>query len=175
MRKVIYLLLMGAMLVSCSAEKRLALFLTRHPELKRMDTITIYDTVFIQGDTLQRAITIREIQEMDSIVSTMCSANGSTPRHKNEVAEVSNSKHGASLSATGNGNFVLAGYIKPDTMVLNDTLYLPSYVTHTEYRDKIVYRMTWYEKIFFSIGVILTLLVFIVVIIRVTMRFILNR
>jgi hypothetical protein len=47
-------------LSGCSAEKRLQRLIAKHPELSRVDTITVVDTVYIPGDTLWRQVLLRQ-------------------------------------------------------------------------------------------------------------------
>ncbi len=48
MKNIIYLLI-AVLVISCSPERKLSRLITRHPELRRMDTIRIQDTTIIPG------------------------------------------------------------------------------------------------------------------------------
>ena len=70
MKKAIYLILVIIIFVSCSPQRRLDRLVTKHPELTRIDTIKIQDSVFVPGtkvDTVFRASllhdTVRITQE----------------------------------------------------------------------------------------------------------------
>jgi hypothetical protein len=54
-----YLLPLLFFLSACSAEKRLQRLVEKHPELSRVDTITVVDTIYIPGDTLWRQVLLR--------------------------------------------------------------------------------------------------------------------
>lgn len=53
------ILLLAIMLTGCSAEKRLQKLLRDNPELSRVDTITVTDTIYTAPDTIWRSIVIR--------------------------------------------------------------------------------------------------------------------
>ena len=58
MKKAIYLILVILILGSCSPQYRLHRLVTKHPELTRIDTIKIQDSVFVPGtnvDTIFRS------------------------------------------------------------------------------------------------------------------------
>ena len=70
MKKAIYLILVIIIFSSCSPQRRLDRLVTKHPELTRIDTIKIQDSVFVPGtnlDTVFRASllydTVRITQE----------------------------------------------------------------------------------------------------------------
>ena len=58
--KPLYILPIAALLVACSPERRLQKILHDHPELIRVDTITVHDTVLVPGDTLWRSVLLRD-------------------------------------------------------------------------------------------------------------------
>jgi hypothetical protein len=58
------LLLLVIMLTSCSAERRLQRLLDRHPELSRVDTLVVHDTIVIAGDTIVRVVQLRSFDTL---------------------------------------------------------------------------------------------------------------
>lgn len=58
--KPIHALAIVALLVACSPERRLQKLLRDNPELSRVDTITVNDTVYVPGDTLWRSVLLRD-------------------------------------------------------------------------------------------------------------------
>lgn len=51
--KPVHLLPILALLAACSPERRLQRLLRKHPELNRLDAVTVTDTVTIPGDTIR--------------------------------------------------------------------------------------------------------------------------
>jgi hypothetical protein len=58
------LLLLVILLTSCSAERRLQRLLDRHPELSRVDTLVVHDTIVIAGDTIVRVVQLRSFDTL---------------------------------------------------------------------------------------------------------------
>lgn len=157
------------MLASCSAQQRLSRFLQRHPELRHIDTVAltdtirIIDTLYLKADTNSIMLTIDDIKRMDSV------ANNTTPAESSqEVKQTAENNHSkATLTATGDGKFLLSAITKPDTVILQDTLYkprfffIPSYITKTEYKDREVYKMHWYQHTLCGLGVIFLIIMII--------------
>jgi hypothetical protein len=54
-----YAILLAIFLAACSPSKRLQRLLDKHPELSRVDTVTVVDTIYIPGDTLWRQVLLR--------------------------------------------------------------------------------------------------------------------
>jgi hypothetical protein len=96
------LLLLVVLLTSCSAEQRLQRLLARHPELTRVDTLVVHDTIVLPGDTLIRTIPLRTFD---------------TIRVENErqVIEVVRIRTGSPCD-TAEIKLHLMGVIKPDTV-----------------------------------------------------------
>lgn len=53
-----FLILATLLLCSCSADKRLSRFLRNHPEFATRDTITVRDTVYLEGARFDSAIVV---------------------------------------------------------------------------------------------------------------------
>lgn len=64
--KPLHILAIAALLVGCSPERRLQKLLRDNPELSRVDTITVTDTVFVPGDTLWRSVLLRDTVTIES-------------------------------------------------------------------------------------------------------------
>lgn len=58
--KPLHIIAIAALLVACSPERRLQKLLRDNPELSRVDTITVTDTVFVPGDTMWRSVLLRD-------------------------------------------------------------------------------------------------------------------
>ena len=149
MKKLFAILCIASLLCSCAAEKRLARFLERHPELQRIDTVYVTDTIFVAPDSASIQLTLSDLVAMDSIAKAASdSTNTTTAATHTPSASVTAGRSEAVITANGDGTFNLSAFQKPDTVVVRDTLYVPHLVT--EYKDKPVevYKMHWYEKIF---------------------------
>jgi hypothetical protein len=98
----IALLLLVVVLTSCSAERRLQRLLDQHPELTRVDTLVVRDTIVLPGDTLFKMIPLRSFD---------------TIRVENErqVIEVVRVPTG-SICDTAEIKLRVMGVIKPDTI-----------------------------------------------------------
>ena len=55
MNKFIFYILILSLFVSCSPQMRLHRLVTKHPELTKIDTIKIQDTVIVPGPKLDTA------------------------------------------------------------------------------------------------------------------------
>ena len=64
--KLLHILAIAALLVACSPERRLQKLLRDNPELSRVDTITVVDTVYVPGDTLWRSVLLRDTVTIES-------------------------------------------------------------------------------------------------------------
>lgn len=177
MKKLLYILTMAATLLSCSPQKRLAYLLARHPELQSTrithihDTITINNTIFLPAETNTTTITLQELIAMDSVADS----NGVMPSSESPTISqqtgVETDHSEAVLSAKGKGLFELQTYTKPDTIIVHDTCYIdkdietPEFYTATEYKEKEVYKMHWWQEMFYRMGVValICLIMFIVV------------
>ena len=181
MKKILYIVLIGSLLTACSAQQRLNRLLTKHPELKSIDTVMLNDTVYIhdtittEPDTNSIKLTLQQILMMDSLANAAQNDPVESPSETKLTTETE--KAGAFLQATGDGQFLLGAYQKPDTFIIRDTLYyskpwlIPTYLTKTEYKEKEVYKMHWYQEMFAWIG----LFAFLFVIVRVILKFTIGR
>jgi hypothetical protein len=96
------LLLLVVVLTSCSAERRLQRLLDKHPELSRVDTLVVHDTIVLPGDTLFKFIPLRT---RDTI----------RVENERQVIEVVRVPTG-SICDTAEIKLHLMGVIKPDTV-----------------------------------------------------------
>lgn len=56
-----YAIIIAALLLTaCTPERRLQRLLDKFPELNRVDTITVHDTIIVPGDTLWRSVLLRD-------------------------------------------------------------------------------------------------------------------
>ena len=78
MKKLLAILSIAVLLCSCAAEKRLARFLERHPELHRIDTVYYHDTIVRPAEANTVNLTLSELIAMDSIAGVALTENQDT-------------------------------------------------------------------------------------------------
>ncbi len=171
MKKLIYIVLATFMLISCAPQKQLARFLARHPELAAVDTVYIHDTIIIPKETASKPMSLEDIIKLDSAATAQKATNDSLTATDKPKVGVENSKSDAALIAHGNGLFELQVNTKPDTIYINKPYPVPCYITKTEYKDKMVHEMRWWEKTFFTIGIVVTLIIIIIGAVKIGMKF----
>jgi len=146
MKKLLAILSIAVLLCSCAAEKRLARFLERHPELQYVDTIYVHDTVIRPMETNTTTITLSDIITMDSIAKAASDTTVKATDSSLPMVIVATGRSEAALSANGDGTFSLASTAKPDTIVRVDTITQMHYVTAYKDRPVEVLKMRWWEK-----------------------------
>lgn len=166
MKKLLTILSIATILCSCAPEKRLAHFLQRHPELQRIDTVCIHDTLTLAADSNAIMISLSDIIAMDSIASVASTEDQDTTTAHLTTVNVSGNRSNATLQALGNGQYLLASTAPPDTVIRYHYIYVPSYTTEYKDREVPVYKQRWYQEGFMWIGVI----AFIVIILYVAIK-----
>lgn len=162
MKKILSILAIVTLLCSCAPEKRLARFLERHPELQRIDTVMIHDTIITPPDTTILRLTLQEIIAMDSAARAAQTEDTDTTI----AAEASNDRSGAVLKARGDGTFDLQAITKPDTVYRDKPVPVPHYITEYKDREVEVYKQHWYQEGFMWIGILATLIAVLYIIIK---------
>ena len=146
MKKLLAICCIASLLCSCAAEKRLARFLQRHPELQRIDTVVFHDTITLPADSNALVLTLSDLVAMDSIASAAKTEDTDSVASNTTSASVSTDRSKAALQALGNGNFKLSTTAPPDTIYLEKEVPVPHLVT--EYKDKEVpvYKLKWWQQ-----------------------------
>lgn len=162
MKKILSILAIFTLLCSCAPEKRLARFLERHPELQRIDTVMIHDTIYLSADTAKIRLTLQQIIAMDSAAR----AASTEEKDTTIAAEASNDRSSAALQANGDGTFDLSSIAKPDTIYRDKPVPVPHYITEYKDRPVEVYKQHWYQEGFMWIGILATLIAVLYIIIK---------
>ena len=162
MKKILSILAIITLLCSCAPEKRLARFLERHPELQRIDTVMIHDTIYLSADTTKIRLTLQQIITMDSAARAALTEEKDTTI----AAEASNDRSSAALQANGDGTFDLSSIAKPDTIYRDKPVPVPHYITEYKDRPVEVYKQHWYQEGFMWIGILVTLIAVLYIIIK---------
>lgn len=168
MKKLFAILTIAAFLCSCSAEKRLANFLRHHPELQRIDTVVIHDTIIQEAQSNSIHLTLSDLIAMDAAASAAKTQDADSANSSPTSASVSTDKSQAALNALGNGNFELTSTAPPDTVFVDNFIEVPHLVTEYKDREVPVYKMYWWQEGFLWIGVF----AFIYIIIRLVLQII---
>lgn len=155
MKKILAIIGIAALFCSCAAEKRLARFLLRHPELQRIDTVYYRDTVYFPADSNAITISLSELVAMDSAASAALTEDKDTTIS----ASVSGDRSNAALQALGNGQFQLSTTAPPDTFYIEVPVEVPVLTTEYKDRDKIVYKQKWYQEGLSWIGLITLIII----------------
>ena len=162
MKKLFAILTIASLLCSCAAEKRLARFLERHPELQYVDTIILRDTTYLPMETNTTTISLSDLVAMDSIAKATSDTTQATDSSL-PMVNVATGRSEAAITANGNGTFTLASTAKPDTIFHTDTITQLHYITEYKDRPVEVYKMHWYEKGLAVFGAVALILVIIVI------------
>ncbi len=164
MKKLIAIIVTALLLCSCAAEKQLARLLTKHPELQRVDTTFVHDTITLPQEKSTTTITLSELLAMDSIAKASRDSVGKTADQSQPTVSAATDRSHAAIKANGDKTFNLESTALPDTIVRTDTIYQPRYIT--EYKDKEVpvYKQTWWQHTLSTIGTIALILLIIYVI-----------
>ena len=153
MKKLLAILSIATLLCSCAAEKRLARFLERHPELQRIDTVCIHDTLTLAADSNAIVISLSDIIAMDSIASAAMTEDTDSVTAGATAVNVSTDRSNAALQALGNGQYLLASTAPPDTIIRYHYVYVPHYITEYKEKPVEVYKQKWWQQGFMWIGV----------------------
>lgn len=177
------------LLVACSPQKQLARFLTKHPELHRIDTLTIHDTIYMEGAKKSKNITPEKLDSMLQAAqkeSTQQTSQGKTTQKASAGADTSLSEKqqrndkattvevngaAATLTANADGSFTLEAERRPDTIPIKNTVPVPTYYTDTKIEQVIVYKMKKAEKFFFGIGIAVAIICAIILVWWIFKRF----
>lgn len=171
MKKVILIIVcwLAVACVGCSPQKRLALLLTTHPELRRDSSWVVRKDIVLPADSASIDFTITELR---GLASEPGSPEQSRPRPK-DLTVVTGSGATATISATDKAdNYRLQVKTPTDTILLRDTITVPAYTTRVEYKDKIVHQMNNAQSFFFWLGIIAVALVVIVIVLRIVVKFV---
>lgn len=154
MKKLLAILSIAVLLCSCAAEKRLARFLERHPELHRIDTVYYHDTIVRPAEANTVNLTLSELIAMDSIASVALTEDQDTTTAHLATVNVSGNRSNATLQALGNGLFQMTASAPADTFYIEVPVEVPTYVTEYKDREVPVYKQKWYQEGFMWIGII---------------------
>ncbi len=139
--------------MGCSPQKRLALLLTTHPELKRDSSWVVRKDIVLPADSASIDFKVADLNSDLTVVT----GSGAT----------------ATISATDKAdNYRLQVKTPTDTILLRDTITVPAYTTRVEYKDKIVHQMNNAQSFFFWLGIIAVVLVVIVIVLRIVVKFV---
>ena len=172
MKKLLAIIAIATLLGSCAAEKRLARFLQKHPELQRVDTTFIHDTTILEKEVSTTKITLEELLAMDSIAKANRDSVGKTADQSQPTVSAATGRSHAALKANGDKTFDLESTAPRDTIIRTDTIYQPHYITEYKDREIEVYKQTWWQELLTSIGSIaLVVLIIYTITIAITKRF----
>jgi hypothetical protein len=102
------------LLTACSPERRLQRLLDKFPELSRVDTITVTDTIVVPGDTLWRSVLLRTTDTV-------------TVENKRQVVKIQRIRTGSPCDTAAIALDVEAR-VKPDTVYSTITVEVPRVV-----------------------------------------------
>ncbi|MCQ2324627.1 MAG: hypothetical protein MJZ58_00350, partial [Paludibacteraceae bacterium] len=177
MKKIILIIVcwLAVVCVGCSPQKRLALLLTTHPELRRDSSWVVRKDIVLPADSASIDFTFafgNKVAIVDTAPlnqrATCASALPTTTScvggpNKTIVTVTTKSGATATISATDKAdNYRLQVKTPTDTILLRDTITVPAYTTRVEYKDKIVHQMNNAQSFFFWLGIIAVALVVIV-------------
>ena len=170
MKKLLAIIVIATLLGSCAAEKRLARFLQKHPELQRIDTTFIHDTIIQEKEVSSTKITLEELLAMDSIAKANRDSVGKTADLTQPTVSAATDRSQAAIKANGDKTFDLESTALPDTIIRTDTVYQPHYITEYKDREVTVYKQTWWQELLTSIGTIALIVLIIYTIITIITR-----
>lgn len=150
MLRYFYYILIAALLCSCAAEKRLAHLLAMHPELQHTDTLYKDRIIHLPAEQNSITFTLDELKQIDRQATN---TSISQEEDKTPDIQVSTPRSQASIQAHGNGILTLNSTAPPDTIHLIDTVYQPYFVTHTQYKDRIVHELNSFQSFLCYTGV----------------------
>lgn len=160
MKKILYILTAIILLGSCSAERRMARILYNHPELVEDTTMYIDTTIITPKQEDKKTFTIEDLQALrvDSTAPTTTN-NSNQPDSTKIHISVATDGCSASITPNADGSFNLNLKQNPDTIVIHKPYPVKKIITKTITKDKIVYQMNGFQKTFFWIGIILTIMI----------------
>lgn len=168
MKKLTLILLTATLLLSCSAERRLAVFLARHPELQYIDTIHVRDSIILPEEKAVAAFTLQDLSELQDKTSANATQSKNTTSPTIEV-ETKASK--ATITANPDGSFNLQATQKPDTIYRDKYIKVPSYHTRTITKDKIVHELTPWQDFWVKLGQIGAVFALLAIAIRLVQKY----
>jgi hypothetical protein len=136
------LILLAAMVVGCSPAKRLQRLLDKHPELADTTTVMLIDTVIVPGDTVLQTVVLHSTDTV-----TIASE-----RQTIRVVRVPT----GSLCDTAAFRAEILGAVKPDTVVVTNTVEVPRLVPCPP--RKMV--SSWWRTVALVLGAVLVLVVY---------------
>ncbi|MGM9838158.1 MAG: hypothetical protein ACI30A_06695 [Paludibacteraceae bacterium] len=163
MHRIFTYLITIILLCSCSAPKRLAHLLAMHPELQHTDTLYRDRYIHLPGQQNSITLTLDQLHQLDNDATKQAQTTTDTDNTPEIATGTSRSK--ATLHAQGNGILTLQSEALPDTIHIHDTIYQPSFVTHTQYKDRIIHKPNAFQSFFCYTGVIALLYLLIRIII----------
>ena len=123
------------LLTACSPERRLQRLLDKFPELSRVDTITVTDTIVVPGDTLWRSVLLRTTDTV-------------TVENERQVVKIQRIRTGSPCDTAAIALDVEAR-VKPDTVYSTITVEVPRVVPCPE--DAKVHK--WWRTAAMILGV----------------------
>jgi hypothetical protein len=136
------LILLAAMVVGCSPAKRLQRLIDKHPELADTTTVTLIDTVIVPGDTVLQTVVLHSTDTV-----TIASE-----RQTIRVVRVPT----GSPCDTAAFRAEILGAVKPDTVVVTNTVEVPRLVPCPP--GKMV--SSWWRTVALVLGAVLVLVVY---------------
>lgn len=155
MKKILNIIF-ALLLCACSPQKQLANLLQKHPELQRTDTLVLNDTIILEPARAEIEISKAELQEL--LASEPTAEQNQNIERKEFSVSVGNSL--ATLSAR-EGKIYLSAEQKTDTIFIEREIQVPTFLTATEYRDKEVYKLHWWQKPIYWLGWLFLLIIII--------------
>lgn len=150
MRHILTYIISCLLLCSCAAEKRLAHLLAMHPELQRTDTIYKDRIIYLPAEQNTTTFTLDELQQLDQQATESAKHQ---EEDKTPDIQVSTPHSQATIKALGNGKLALQTQAPPDTIHLRDTVYQPTFITHIQYKDRIVHELNSFQSFLCYTGV----------------------
>lgn len=151
MKKIVFLFLTATLLLSCSAERRLSVFLARHPELQHTDTLYIHDSIIRPEEKATTSFTLQDLSDLQEAAKT----NPDTTQSKtlpSPKIEVETNGSTAAITANPNGSFSLTSTQKPDTIYKDRFITVPSYVTQIKKEPVYINKLTSWQDFWVKFG-----------------------
>lgn len=166
-------ILLAVLLCSCSPQKQLANLLANHPELHADTSVVLQTMHVLRADSASIEFTLADISgrcRPDTGELGQCT-NSFMNAQQNLTVSTRNGAT-ATISATGHcidpwkDKYKLSLNTPADTIYIRDTVPVPVYFTRTKVETQIVYQMTRWQRVFYTIGVVSSLLLVLCVILR---------
>ena len=141
-----------------SSSKMILTYGVSGKELAKVDTVIITDTLYLPSESNTVSLTLSDLIAMDSAANAARTEDPDSVTAGATAVNVSTDRSDAALQALGNGVFNLTSSVKPDTVILRDTTYLPSYITEKEKVPVPVHELYWWQKGLCAFGIIFLLL-----------------